>query len=316
MNTTPPPHRSSFVWPILFIGAGVYFLLVNLGYISPLSWAILVRFWPVLLIVIGLDILFGRRSLAGGLASSLLALLLVGGLIWVLMQNPERFKSVEWMQFLNPTMKTEKIDVPLESIKDAEISLDLGSGVQTINALPATSASMLEGKIDYYGMLNYTVEGSGEHRSISLSTRNTPDDWFILNWQPINWRISLHPDVVYSLYVDTGSGRNKFDLSALKIKELHLGSGSGRIYMNLPAGDYYAKLDIGSGQTEIHFPAHVAAQVRLDQGSGRFRAPDFKLIEGEKDEDGVWETPAYASASQRIEMDIDQGSGDILLKSD
>jgi hypothetical protein len=263
-----------------------------------------------------LDILFGRRSLAGGLASSLLALLLVGGLIWVLMQSPERFKGVEWMQFLNPTLKTEKIDVPLESIKDAEISLDLGSGVQTINALPNTSLSMMEGKVDYYGSLNYTVEGSGEHRSVYLSTRNTPDDWFFLSWQPLNWRISLHPDVLYTLYLDTGSGRNKFDLSALQIKELHLSSGSGRIDLSLPAGDYYAKLDIGSGQMEIHIPANAAAQVRLDQGSGRFRAPGFKLVEGDKNEDGVWETSSYATATQQIELDIDQGSGDILLQSD
>ena len=54
-------YRSIF-WPILLIGVGVTWLLVNLGVISGVDWRILWRFWPLILIAIGLDIIFARRT--------------------------------------------------------------------------------------------------------------------------------------------------------------------------------------------------------------------------------------------------------------
>lgn len=315
MTYSPSPHRPSLVWPILFIGAGVYFLLVNLGHIAPISWEIVSRFWPVLLILVGLDILFGRRSLIGGLASSLLALLLVGGLLWLLIQSPEEIKKIEWLNALNPAMKTQKLDVPLEQVKTADIDLSMGTGTQIVNALPETSLSLMEGKINYYGRLNYSVEGTGDHRSIYLNSLNS-DNWLAFKIQATDWRISLHPDILYRIRLDTGSGRNKIDLSGLKIEQLELDTGSGRIDISLPAGDYDAEMDIGSGQVEIYLPADAAAQVRLDQGSGRFRASGFNLVEGGDHDNAIWETESYSTSSQHINIDIDQGSGNILLKSE
>lgn len=316
MTYTPPPRRSSLVWPILFIGTGVYFLLVNLGYISPITWEIVIRFWPVLLIIVGLDILFGRRSLMGGLASSLLALLLVGGLLWLLLQSPDQIKKIEWLNNLNPALKMQKIDVPLEEVKTADVDLSLGSGTQIINALPATSISLMEGKVTYYGELNYSLGGSGEYRSIYLNSRLSAGNFLALTLQPMDWRISLHPKVLYSINIDTGSGRNKFDLSGLQIKKLRLDSGSGKVDLILPAGDYDANLNLGSGQLEIYVPANAAAQVRLDRGSGQFRFSGFKLVKGEERDDSIWETDSYSTSSQRINIEIDQGSGNILLKSE
>ena len=52
-------YRSLF-WPVILIGIGVLWLLGNLGIIEPVSLGGLLRFWPVLLIVAGLDMDFRR----------------------------------------------------------------------------------------------------------------------------------------------------------------------------------------------------------------------------------------------------------------
>ena len=44
---------------IILIIIGIVFLLQNLGYISEGAWAII---WPAILIVIGLGVIFKRRS--------------------------------------------------------------------------------------------------------------------------------------------------------------------------------------------------------------------------------------------------------------
>ena len=54
-------YRSLF-WPIILIGVGLIWLLGNFGIISGANLAVLFRLWPLALIVIGLDLLFGRQS--------------------------------------------------------------------------------------------------------------------------------------------------------------------------------------------------------------------------------------------------------------
>ncbi|MHB1357544.1 MAG: LiaI-LiaF-like domain-containing protein, partial [Anaerolineae bacterium] len=65
----------SFFWPVVLIGIGVIWLLVNLNVLTTASIAVLVRFWPVVLILIGLDIIFARRYAVIG---ALLGLVTIG----------------------------------------------------------------------------------------------------------------------------------------------------------------------------------------------------------------------------------------------
>ncbi|KPK89854.1 MAG: hypothetical protein AMJ88_17020, partial [Anaerolineae bacterium SM23_ 63] len=58
-------YRSLF-WPIVLIGLGLFWLLGNLGVLPEHSLWTLFRLWPLALIVIGLDIMVGRRSPAIG----------------------------------------------------------------------------------------------------------------------------------------------------------------------------------------------------------------------------------------------------------
>lgn len=72
------PRRGSLFGPLLLIAIGVAFLLSNLGVLEGNFWNILFRFWPVILIVIGLDTIYRREGLVG-------AVFLVGlGLVFLL----------------------------------------------------------------------------------------------------------------------------------------------------------------------------------------------------------------------------------------
>ena len=107
MNTSYRRGPDLF-WPIILIGAGIIFLLSNLGVITGNPWPILWNLWPVLLIVIGLDILFGRRSMLGGLIGAALGVMFgmllgdfVGGVILV----PQLLKC-EHIGFVNPASRS------------------------------------------------------------------------------------------------------------------------------------------------------------------------------------------------------------------
>lgn len=70
-------RRGSIAVPLLLIAAGVILLLNNLGRLPWAVWDLLAKLWPVLLIALGLDILFGRSALRWALGIALAVLVAV-----------------------------------------------------------------------------------------------------------------------------------------------------------------------------------------------------------------------------------------------
>ena len=52
-------HQRGFTFPLLLIGLGVILLLNTLNVLDVSVFNVITRFWPVLLILIGLDVLIG-----------------------------------------------------------------------------------------------------------------------------------------------------------------------------------------------------------------------------------------------------------------
>lgn len=78
-NDWSPTHRrhhGSYWLAIIFIVVGLLLLLQNFDLVQPAVWSEIAKFWPVLIIMIGLEIIFGR-SAAGRLLLVLITLLIV-----------------------------------------------------------------------------------------------------------------------------------------------------------------------------------------------------------------------------------------------
>lgn len=59
--------HGSLAWGLTLILVGIILLLLNLGILPSFNWGMLVRFWPVIIILIGVDILVGRSDLVSSL---------------------------------------------------------------------------------------------------------------------------------------------------------------------------------------------------------------------------------------------------------
>lgn len=58
-------HRPSLFGPLFLIALGVIFLLDNLGVVQGSFWNTLIQFWPLLLILIGLDSIYKGEGMVG-----------------------------------------------------------------------------------------------------------------------------------------------------------------------------------------------------------------------------------------------------------
>ncbi len=307
MEDRPSPRRTShsFVWPLLLIGAGVLFLLANLDVLPVNAWPVIASFWPLALILLGIDILIGRRSTLANIITGLITLLFIAFVFLVVFLAPQ----IPALSSLTAgaELRTETIQAPLEGIETARITIDWPSGSNSIASLDAGSDDLIAGEIPYYGDLIFDVRKNGSHAEVNLDSR-TIGGFFAFGESP-GWEVALHPSVTYELAFDTGSGRHDFSLAELELGRFTLDSGSGSIELELPPGSYQARIDGGSGSLQIVLPPTTPVRLELDSGSGQFSVSNrLDLVSGEIDDDGIWETDDYSDGAG-ILLEIDQGSG-------
>jgi len=312
MSSHHPHRRPSLFWPLLLISIGVILLLSNLGFLPPNSLSLLWRFWPLALVIIGLDILLGRKSAVGSIITSLVAILLIGGVlafIFFAQDVPDLVKQVDFGE-----LKHEFIHFPRQNVESADVFIDWPSSPAKLYPL-SDSNNLIEGDINYYGNLYFDAERQGSHADVKLDSRI--EQFFIttgsFDGQNEGWEVGLHPRVELNLKLDAGSGTGNYDLETLNINTLDIDAGSGALNITLPnSGQVQGVIDGGSGSITLILPEEMEAKLIVDDGSGSFR-PDSRFNQSRSDDD-VWLTSNFRDADNYIELEIDRNSGSIRIK--
>ena len=257
-----PGYRSVF-WPILLIGIGTIWLLANLDILPDLSWRFFLRLWPLILVVIGLDIIIGRRTpLIGALfAIGTIAVLI---LLAILAPSLDLGPEIE--------LKTLSFREPLDNASSARISLDLDRYATTIDSL-SDSRSLFIAELDTFTDIRFNSHGA---KSKSVSIEPSRSKSFDLNWIDLadysaGWEIFLSPVIPLDLTVDIGSGSALLNLSDLDMTDLDINGGSGSTDLFLPAitSRYYVSIDGGSGSfyIELENRTNIKSDIDIDSGS-------------------------------------------------
>jgi hypothetical protein len=317
-EVTRRPRRRppSIFWPLVLVGAGVILLLSNLGYLPWQTWNLLWRLWPLLLVALGIDLLIGRRSVVGAIVSAFIILLLIGGAAAVVFFARDIPVLV---QVTGPIeMRTQHVEYPLTGVERASVTVDWTSMPGYLSAL-RDSPNLIQGDVAYRGQLNFDASVDRGQADVILDSHFTgfwlgPLD--LHDQEKERWDVKLSPKVPLDLTFDAGSGPCDFDLTGLQIDSLFLDTGSGPIELILPSGNTFeAQIHGGSGPIAITLPESVGARVELDAGSGPFRPSErFRLVGGERDSDGVWETQDFRTAEHTVVLMVDQGSGPIHIR--
>jgi hypothetical protein len=296
----PAPRRGArgVTGAVLLIGLGTALLLSNLGVIT-LSWLTLIQFWPVVLILIGLDIAFGGRSAAGSVVVALVALAVVFGVIF-------------WSGFLGNTVGEPNTTVAGEfahEIADANalrVELDLGMGDIEVGALDG-GVQAVSGNYRTDSQLqiedSYRVEDGTGIFTIEQNSNN----WFGgMSGGEID--LLLTNALPLDLSIDAGMGALRLDLSDLILTNVSVDGGMGSIQMTLPDGQsYQVNIDAGMGSMDIDLPEDAEIRIVYDSGVGSLNIDNDRFTEND---DGIWETEGYTQGSG-IEINIDSGMGSV-----
>jgi hypothetical protein len=330
---TRKPYRS-FFWPVILTGIGVIWLLSNLKIIPTENLWILLQLWPVLLIMIGLDVLFARRL---PLIGALLGLLVIAGVVLVLLNG----NALGLEREIEP--RTEFYTVEVGDTLSVDLDLSLSVQETKVNVL-RNSANLFEAEIGHIGEIEFSVLGTG-NKHIDLAQAGV-ESWF--SWllpgvegEELLWEISLSPEVPFDLDVDASTGRTELDLKGMQLERFRYDASTGSSTIILPASTegYDTRIEASTGSMEIVFPADSNLTVRLDGSTGRILldvpkgaavqvdvkdggtgtlqlpANMMKVSGGEGRDEGVYQTPNFENALHQLVIIIeDISTGNIVLQ--
>ncbi len=94
-------------WAVFLIVVGVILLLNNLGFLPWEIWSILWRFWPVLLILGGLEMVFGHSSSWSRLVVTLLGLVVAAFVVALALTSVNPRLRPNWLQRIFPNLPEE-----------------------------------------------------------------------------------------------------------------------------------------------------------------------------------------------------------------
>jgi putative adhesin/cell wall-active antibiotic response 4TMS protein YvqF len=254
-----------FSFALILITVGAVFLLLNLGIIG-LNWQAVARYWPVLLILVGLDIIVGRRSMLGSIIMGVVTVGAVVGVVLLAQAAPTGQTS--------GTLVSGAIDQSFGNVKSLKITVDTSSAPLELHAGP--DKSKVTG--DYRVMsgtqpkVDYRVEG--DTGVMTITQPPMKDIPFGFNFDlDEHITVNLPTGIPIELHTAGDLGKVNLDLTDLQITDLNVDGGSGQLTVTLPKsgtlGDVHIKGDLG--QVIVAAPDGAKldiASLTVESGSG------------------------------------------------
>lgn len=330
--------RSAFA-PVVLIAAGVFFLLDNLGVIGGLDWDAALRFWPLALIFLGLNVLVVQaRPPLGSILSLLVALAAVATFGWLLLRgSPDAMlRSAGVAQ--GGDLREESFAITPGAARTAEITLHLSNFPAAI--APGDAGNLISGTIWTRTGLDMRPGSEGDdHITVEVGEERGGPTLNFADWvgQEREWTFELTPDLPIDLTIDAGNSAVQAELAGLALSRLVIDASNGRVSAALPDGDYDVRLDGGNGGANLLLPAGGEREVAIDGGNGGIHVtlPDgvaarveyrrgnggvnvdgrFERVEGDREE-GAYETADYDTAADRVLFIVETGNGGVSISSD
>lgn len=281
---------------LLLVLFGEIFFLINLGYGSWGNIYEISKYWPLLLILIGLA-MFWRGSLPRALAYLVIILsVLAVGLYMIMEQQPDA-QEITVKTPLNMSQQQ------YPEVIQGNLDIDYGGGKLLIS--PGTQDLLLA---DFGNrQIKQQIEANGQVLDINLSQNQ-------FNWNPAtdklnHWQLKISPDLVWSLDIDAGAIDGNIDLTGIPLRELNCNLGAGNILFTLGSNGVNSKMDIESGASNIKLKIVNDTGIRIKM-NGALNSSNLEKL-GWANTDGYYISPNYQQAASKIDCEIDLSLGNL-----
>lgn len=310
------------IWGILLLFIGGVLLMENFGVIE-FYWRNVWHFWPVFLIIAGVNILFNKNnSQTGSMISIAVLVLTLGFLFFKGQEEPDR--SSWWGHKFK-----KDIDVNIDG-NDSENDdndndtsfnqLNLSEPFAAVDGAKKTVLNISGGGISFNldGETTDLIKADVKKRHGEFSlTKQTTDTATVLTFKmgdkknkwnfgdggnDVNFKLNKTPN--WDIVMKLGAGEADFDFADYKVRTFRFDGGAASLDIKigdlLPISDVIVKS--GVADVKIKIPTNSGCRIKTKTG---LSAKDFEGFE--KLSDGVYETANYKTSTKKIFINLDGG---------
>lgn len=294
----PNPQRLHHipVWGLFLLFLGTVFLLQTFHVLPWSLWGTLWRFWPVLIIIIGLGILL--RQYNPWLVSGLILLLLLACLGIAIWQHGPSSQNV--------TSYTE----PLDGLQSAQVELELNAAELEVGSLTPGAANLVEAASTSEsggGFLKVSLYREGSTGRLYLSTARSDGE----PWDEPEGEVKLSRDIPLTMNVRSAVGNLYLDLGELEVTELTMDLDAGNYTIRMPAaGVTSARIKADVTNLEIIIPEGTALSLKADTDLSTLEIAEERF----PGNGGYYVSSGFASAGNRIEVELESHIGRVQVR--
>jgi hypothetical protein len=302
------------MWGVILLFVGAVLLLENFDVIN-FYWRNVWSFWPVFLIIAGVNILFNRNKSETGNIISLAVLVLMLGFVFYRGQQPPRNKN--WIG----DRLTKDLDLDLDSAGDEESQnikftepfiagdsskktvLNISGGGTSFNLKGETEALITADVERKNGNFILQKETSDSVNTVTFKMKEKKGNWSLGNGgNNVDLRLNKRPE--WTVNMNMGAGEVDLDLSDYKVRSFRFDGGAASVDLKvgslLPITDVVVKTGVAS--IEISIPEASGCRIKTKTGLSAKDFPGFIKIDNNN-----YETSNYNGSAKKIFINLDGG---------
>lgn len=298
---------SHIFWGVFFLAIGGLLLLANFTDLN-FTWESAWKFWPMVLVLIGVSILVKNqigKNITAGLAGIILALTLYASFSATtnIFHNDigfvfdDNYNAVYDTTYFNEDFS--------DSIKTATINFNGGAG--NFKLLTPTDRLAEFRTAGYEGNYKLDRNDNDTHSDINFNMKQTKFKFGKKNHSN-SVDISLNQKPDWELNFDVGAASLDLDLTPYKVSKVDIDMGAAAL--NIKFGDLSDivrfKLDAGASDIDVLIPDSVGCEINSDAALSSKNYEGFNKVSK-----NVYRTENFDTAKKKIYMEIDCGVSSI-----
>jgi N-terminal domain of toast_rack, DUF2154/Domain of unknown function (DUF5668) len=301
-------YRGSVTGAMILIAVGIFFLILNLHPNIDL-WPIMFRYWPLILIFIGVGKIFDSLIFAdrtgtssgdhvSGISIALVVLILIFGLaLW-------RGNKMGSNSSMHDTHEVELLGAKSVS---ADVQMPAGQLTLTGGASRLLDADFNYREDEGKPSVDYSV--SGDHGQLRIRQER---EHLHLGTARNTWNLRFGGNEPLDLKLNMGAGQSDLNFRGLELHHLEVNIGAGQMTLDLTGprkSDLEAIIEGGVGSATIRLPKQVGVHVHASGGIGSI-ATDGLARDGD-----AYVNASYGKSPITINLEVHGGVGEIDLQS-
>lgn len=288
-------HYRSFFWPVVLIFIGVMALLLDLNVISADRLYRLADLWPLILIVIGLE-LIARRTLQGAAVD-------IAAVLILLIAGVGAIAYVAAGSAIPGGTHTLTSSDSVGTLNAASLDVEVGAADLTVVGDASMGADLYRAAITYSGPKpDVTLDKSTGGLRITQQ-----GEFGIFGSNHLSIDLHINPSVTWSFSLNSGATNATLKLTGVKVTSIAANTGAIRLDVTLgpPKGIVPIKVNAGAPTVRVHRPSGIDVSVQVSGGAVNLTADGHHTAAIGRT---GWQSDGYANATDAYSIEVNGGA--------